>query len=214
MSQVKRLDSHRINLHFREHKAEGTFLKQSCRKTLSSGDEVIGVYILPKYKLCYAMDKPNQMQAMLQLSLATTFEEIIIVFSKQCVLLAMVLSKTNHYRNWFYAWGFMFTCCCTFYATYVFQWLRIDNGIICLVFFGKGTHFIPLRHIQPVLFISKQMINFFVIYFYFFLCFLLLYVSSTRTQSFHEHIHITGRFISGTNTKKNKSKSRRGRYKD
>ena len=97
---------------------------------------------------------------------------------------------------------------------YVFQWLRIDNGIICLVFFGKGTHFIPLRHIQPVLFISKQMINFFVIYFYFFLCFLLLYVSSTRTQSFREHIHITGRFISGTNTKKNKSKSRRGSYKD
>ena len=99
VSQVKRLDSHRINLQFREHKAEGTFLKQSCRKTFSSGDEVIGVYILPKYKLCYAMDKPNQMQAMLQLSLVTTFEEIIIAFSKQCVFLPMVLSKTNHYRN-------------------------------------------------------------------------------------------------------------------
>ena len=51
ISQEKRLDAHRINLHYREHKAEGAFLRQSCQKVLVTGDVAICVYIFPKYRL-------------------------------------------------------------------------------------------------------------------------------------------------------------------
>ena len=55
---------------------------QSCRKEIATGDEAVHVYIMPKYKLRRAIEHSEQMERMLQLSLATTFEEIFFSFIK------------------------------------------------------------------------------------------------------------------------------------
>ena len=77
VQQRKRLDATRISQHYDVHNAEGTFLVKSCRKRISTGDDAVRVYIIPKYTLHRATDNNEEMEKMLQLSLATTFEDTI-----------------------------------------------------------------------------------------------------------------------------------------
>ena len=57
--------------------SEGTFSVKSSRKRISTGDDAVRVYIIPKYTLHRATDNNEEMEKMLQLSLATTFEDTI-----------------------------------------------------------------------------------------------------------------------------------------
>ena len=74
--QVKRLVFNDILAHYRMHKAEGTFLVQACEKTIGGVFAVDKVYVLPKYSLKFATERPADMQAVMRLALATSIPEI------------------------------------------------------------------------------------------------------------------------------------------
>ena len=74
--QVKRLVFNDILVHYRKHKAEGIFLVQACEKTIGGGFEVDKVYVMPKYSLQFATERPADMQAVMRLAVATSIPDI------------------------------------------------------------------------------------------------------------------------------------------
>ena len=69
-SQQKRLDFAALNEHFKKNLAEKTYLVKPCSLTLSTGEEAKLAYVFPKYRLNYAVEKPVDMHAMMNLALA------------------------------------------------------------------------------------------------------------------------------------------------
>ena len=74
--QVKRLVFNDILAHYRLHKAEGTFLVQACEKTIGGVFAVDKVYVMPKYSLEFATERPADMQAVMRLAMATNIPEV------------------------------------------------------------------------------------------------------------------------------------------
>lgn len=68
--QVKRLDRSDLLAHFRKHGPRNTYLASTCNVYLPTGDKAKLVYILPKFTVRFAMEKHDDMRAVLQLSLA------------------------------------------------------------------------------------------------------------------------------------------------
>lgn len=62
-ARPQRLDLASILNHYRAYGAARTFMSKACRLTLASGDEVVVAYVMPKYKLNLAVERPQDMEA-------------------------------------------------------------------------------------------------------------------------------------------------------
>ena len=71
-----RLDFNVILKHFRENGPAKTYIGQPCMHQLSTGQKAVYVYIMPKYKLHFAFEKPEDMKSALGLALAVGPQEV------------------------------------------------------------------------------------------------------------------------------------------
>jgi hypothetical protein len=74
--QTQRLDCKSICQYHQEKGAAATYLSSACKVVLATGEMATMVYVIPKYILRYASDRPEDMQACLQLALAETSEMV------------------------------------------------------------------------------------------------------------------------------------------
>ena len=74
--QGKRLDFNCILRHYRQCGAEKTFMTKPAHKILATGEKSVRVYVMPKNKLDYVVEKPADMQSMLALALAENQAEV------------------------------------------------------------------------------------------------------------------------------------------
>ena len=72
---MTRLDRAELVQHFRKHGARGTYLAAVCDHEVG-GERVKLTYTMPKYTLKYALENAAEMRATLQLSLATSEDEV------------------------------------------------------------------------------------------------------------------------------------------
>ena len=68
--EAKRLDRNFILEHYRRADARGTYLATTCTQTLSNGEETKLLYILPKYQMRLAEEKPHDMSSAMKLALS------------------------------------------------------------------------------------------------------------------------------------------------
>ena len=74
---MRRLDRSDLLDHFRKHAARGTYVASTCDLVLQNGDKARVAYVMPKYTLRHASEKPEEMRAMLKLSLASTRDMVL-----------------------------------------------------------------------------------------------------------------------------------------
>jgi hypothetical protein len=74
--QLRRLDAKFITAHYRKEGAERTFIVVECDRILSTGQRAIKLYVMPKYQLKYAVDKRDDMNAMVALGLQNSVEDV------------------------------------------------------------------------------------------------------------------------------------------
>lgn len=75
--QVRRLDRADLLAHFRKCGARGTYIATTADLFLQTGQKARVVFALPKYTLRYATERPEEMRAMLKLSVASTTETVL-----------------------------------------------------------------------------------------------------------------------------------------
>ena len=75
--KATRLDRGKIIAHFHSHGARGTFIAAPCKKELRTGDVATHIYVLPKFALRLAKEKPREMQAALDLGLSATASDVL-----------------------------------------------------------------------------------------------------------------------------------------
>ena len=72
----RRLDRATIVKHWRQHGPRGTYLASTCKNVLADGRIAKLLFVMPKFALHFALEKPDDMAAALALGLANSVDEV------------------------------------------------------------------------------------------------------------------------------------------